>query len=58
MGLTMIVREAVPADVASIVEMLADDPLGATREDAKAFYESLGSEATHEGMKLHLRREP
>lgn len=30
----------------------------ATREDAKRFYESLGFEASHHGMKLHLPEDP
>ncbi|HEX7120410.1 MAG TPA: GNAT family N-acetyltransferase [Longimicrobiales bacterium] len=35
-----------------LVQLMTDK----RREDAKRFYERLGFQATHEGMKLHLRR--
>ena len=37
-----------------VVQLTADK----TREDAQRFYRSLGFEASHEGMKLHLDRQP
>jgi len=60
-------RLATKDDLFTIIQLLADDTLGATREkgchllqltsdkkrpDAIRFYESLGFVATHEGMKL------
>jgi hypothetical protein len=59
----MIFRDARRDEVARIVALLADDELGAGREtgtsdkrraDAIRFYESLGFEASHEGLKLPL----
>lgn len=60
-------RRALRADLPDIVRMLAEDSLGATREEASSplpesyytafdtpFYESLGFVASHEGLKLGL----
>jgi hypothetical protein len=56
------VRAAVASDLPEIVRMLAGDPLGSQRDkkrpEALRFYESLGSTASHEGMKLKLEKWP
>jgi hypothetical protein len=54
-------REAREADLPSIVSLLANDPLGALREDPDASFwpaYRAGFEATHDGLKLHLDRGP
>ena len=62
-------RQATRDDLPEIVRMLADDFLGAKREScyilqlttngeraaARRFYESLGFEGSHLGMKLYLK---
>jgi len=56
-------RRATGDDVAHIVRLLADDPLGAKRERCEtplptSCYESLGFVASREGMKRPLQGSP
>jgi hypothetical protein len=48
-----VMRRAEAGDVPAIVDLLAADQLGATRDGVR-FYGRLGFAATHEGMKLRL----
>ena len=44
------------ADLAEVVALLADDPMGATREStAHCFHERLGLAARQKGMKLEIK---